>query len=100
MSENKQMKKKVRFEEVPNRPLAQNNIKKSSILKTKGKKKEESKISIKNNEEIKNLPTSEYIQATVQKDVEEGLLNLAKLQPKNPIEFLGNYLIEKSKQSY
>ena len=46
---------------------------------------------------IKNLPTSEYIEATVQKDVEQGLLNLAKLQPSKPIEFLGNYLIEKSK---
>ena len=97
MSENKQIKKRVTFEEIPNRKIIRESIKKASILKIKGKKKEEPQINIKNNEEIKNLPTSEYIKATVQKDVEEGLLNLAKIQPANPIEFLGNYLIEKSK---
>ena len=93
-------KKKVTFQDAPNRHVVQNTIKKTSILKIKGKDKEpQNNNSMKNKEEIKNLPTSEYIQATVQKEVEQGLLNLAKLEPPNPIEFLGNYLIEKSKNS-
>ncbi len=100
MSENKNPKKKVTFEEVPNRHTMNMSIKKTSILKIKGKIKDSKNNNIYNNEEIKNLPTSKYIEVTVQKDIEQGLLNLAKLQPSNPIEFLGNYLIEKSKKSF
>ena len=48
---------------------------------------------------IKSLPTLEYIQATVQKDVQQGLLRVARLKPSNPIEFLGKYLLEKSKNN-
>ena len=48
---------------------------------------------------IKSLPTIEYIQATVQKDVQQGLLRVARLKPSNPIEFLGKYLLEKSKNN-
>ena len=95
MSENKNKLKKVRFGEYQNKPVEINrgSLKNSSILKAKGKSKE------KNKEEIKNLPSFEYIQATVQKEVEQGLMNIALLKPANPIEFLGNYLIEKSKTS-
>ena len=94
-------KKKVTFQDAPNRHVVQNSIKKTSILKIRGKDKEPQNNNnlMKNMDDIKNLPTSEYIQATVQKEVEQGLLNLAKLEPPNPIEFLGNYLIEKSKSS-
>ena len=100
MNGNKTGKKKVTFEENPNRHVVTNTVKKSSILKIKGKNKEENEYNNKpsvNSNDIKNLPTSEYIQATVQKEIEEGLMNIALLQPPNPIEFLGNYLIEKSK---
>jgi hypothetical protein len=48
--------------------------------------------------DVRSLPTSEYIQATVQKDVQEALLVLARRKPNNPIEFLGKYLLDKSKQ--
>ena len=48
--------------------------------------------------EIRSLPTIEYIEATVQKDVQEGLLELARSKPDNPIEFLGKYLYDKSKK--
>ena len=54
----------------------------------------------KNSEEdkIRSLPTIEYIEATVQKDVQEGLLALARERPDNPVEFLGKYLYNKSKK--
>ena len=95
MSENKSKFKKVRFGEFQNKPVEINrgSLKTSSILKAKVKNKEIEK------DEIKSLPTFEYIQVTVQKEVEQGLMNIALLKPSNPIEFLGNYLIEKSKTS-
>ena len=51
----------------------------------------------KNNNKIKELSTDEYFKITVQNELEKGLLNIAILHPANPIKFLGNYLIEKSK---
>ena len=51
----------------------------------------------KNNNKIKELSTYEYFKITVQNELEKGLLNIAMLHPANPIKFLGNYLIEKSK---
>ena len=50
--------------------------------------------------DINSLSTMEYIRETVQADVQEGLLLLAKKKPKNPIEYLGKYLIERSKKKY
>ena len=49
------------------------------------------------NDNNKYLPTDDYIKATVQAEIEQGLLNIAMLHPANPIKFLGNYLLEKSK---
>ena len=46
---------------------------------------------------IKELPTYEYFQKTVQKEVQQGLLNVSKLKPADPIKYLGEYLLEKSK---
>ena len=118
--------------------IIRSNIKKPSILKDKGKKRNELKnekvieviqnneteikekeidkksendlnklneINIevpvysnnKNNNKIKELSTDEYFKITVQNELEKGLLNIAMLHPANPIKFLGNYLIEKSK---
>ena len=51
----------------------------------------------KNYNKIKELSTDEYFKITVQNELEKGLLNIAMLHPANPIKFLGNYLIEKSK---
>ena len=107
--------------------IIRNNTKKVSILKGKGKKtekieelknektieeikkgekKEEKKIeipaetinnNINSDNKMKYLPTDEYFKATIQYDLEQGLLNIAMLHPTNPIKFLGNYLLEKSK---
>ena len=49
-------------------------------------------------DKVRSLPTIEYIEATVQKDVQEGLLALARERPDNPVEFLGKYLYNKSKK--
>ena len=48
---------------------------------------------------MKYLSADEYFRLTVQDALQEGLLNIAMVHPKNPIKFLGNYLIEKSKHS-
>ena len=118
--------------------IIRSDIKKPSILKDKGKKRNELKNEkvmevIQNNEteikekeidqkaengfnklndinievplysnnnsnnKIKELSTDEYFKITVQNELEKGLLNIAMLHPANPIKFLGNYLIEKSK---
>ena len=50
-----------------------------------------------NNRKMKQLPTEEYFKMTIQTELEKGLLNIAMLHPANPIKFLGNYLLEKSK---
>ena len=59
--------------------------------------KREEKINAKSNNPMKNLPSDEYFRLTVQDVLEQGLLNIAMIHPKNPIKFLGNFLIEKSK---
>ena len=50
-----------------------------------------------NKEELRDLPSYEYIRMTVQKEIQQGLLYISKNNPKNPIKFLGEFLIEKSK---
>ena len=54
-------------------------------------------IDYNTNYDMKYLSTDEYFKATVQSALEQGLYNIAMLHPANPIKFLGNYLIEKSK---
>ena len=51
-----------------------------------------------NKDPIKSLPTREYIQATVSKELTEGMLIIAQTHPDNPVEFLGKFLIERSKK--
>ena len=50
-------------------------------------------------DEIRSLPTLDYIQLTVQKEVQQGLLEVARKKPKKPIKFLGEYLVQKSKNN-
>ncbi len=47
---------------------------------------------------INSLPTLDYIRVTVQKEVQQGLLKLAKERPDNPVEYLGKYLIGEAKK--
>ena len=124
MSANKAFNKKVSFRvvgETSYTNVNRSNTKKTSILKskTKNRKKEEEKVQkieevpekkekieykieqpvdIKSNNKMKNLSTEEYFRLTVQDALEQGLLNIALVHPANPIKFLGNFLIEKSKQ--
>ena len=125
MSFNKTHKKKVSFREVndSSREITKrSNTKKTGILKINRNKKEkedikglpqiektkkkekieikiEEPINIKSDNDMKYLSADEYFRLTVQDALQEGLLNMAMVHPKNPIKFLGNYLIEKSKHS-
>ena len=125
MSFNKTYKKKVSFREVndSSREITKrSNTKKTGILKINRNKKEkedikglpqiektkkkekieikiEEPINIKSDNDMKYLSADEYFRLTVQDALQEGLLNMAMVHPKNPIKFLGNYLIEKSKHS-
>ena len=64
-------------------------------------KKEEIKVEIpyksSDDNKMKYLSTEEYFRSTIQTELEQGLLSIAMIHPANPIKFLGNYLIEKSK---
>ena len=123
MSTIRSNKKKVSFLEVGESRktnLKRSNLKRGSILKSRPKmieeekviepienKTEKVKIEIKKEEPIdtksktslKNLPTDEYFKLTVQDVLQQGLLNIAMVHPTDPIRFLGNFLIEKSKRA-
>ena len=122
MSTFKSNKKKVSFLEVGGPKKLNINIKKKSILKSKHKIQEEEKViqpiekinnenkieikkeepivnKNKNKNNLKNLPTDEYFKLTIQDVLQQGLLNIAVIHPTDPIRFLGNFLIEKSKQT-
>jgi len=49
---------------------------------------------------VNSLPTLDYIRITVQKEVQEGLLKVAREKPNNPIEYLGKYLIGEAKKKH
>ena len=80
--------------------------------KKKGKKTKEAKNAYVNNlddgynnddnnfqkTKINSLPTLDYIRVTVQKEVQQGLLNVARVRPDNPIEYLGKFLLGESKK--
>ena len=123
MSTIRSNKKKVSFLEVGESRkanLKKSNLKRGSILKSRPKmieeekviepienKTEKVKIEIKKEEPVdtksktslKNLPTDEYFKLTVQDVLQQGLLNIAMVHPSDPIRFLGNFLIEKSKRA-
>ena len=123
MSTIRSNKKKVSFLEVGESRktnLKRSNLKRGSILKSRPKMIEEEKVieSIENKTEkvkieikkeepvdtksktsLKNLPTDEYFKLTVQDVLQQGLLNIAMVHPTDPIRFLGNFLIEKSKRA-
>ena len=123
MSTIRSNKKKVSFLEVGESRkanLKKSNLKRGSILKSRPKMIEEEKviepienktekvkieikkeepIDTKNKTSLKNLPTDEYFKLTVQDVLQQGLLNIAMVHPTNPIRFLGNFLIEKSKRA-
>ena len=123
MSTIRSNKKKVSFLEVGESRkanLKKSNLKRGSILKSRPKMIEEEKViepienkteklkieikkeepvDTKNKTSLKNLPTDEYFKLTVQDVLQQGLLNIAMVHPTDPIRFLGNFLIEKSKRA-
>ena len=123
MSTIRSNKKKVSFLEVGESRktnLKRSNLKRGSILKSRPKMIEEEKViepienktekvkieikkeepvDTKNKTSLKNLPTDEYFKLTVQDVLQQGLLNIAMVHPTDPIRFLGNFLIEKSKHT-
>ena len=123
MSTIRSNKKKVSFLEVGESRktnLKRSNLKRGSILKSRPKMIEEEKVietienktekvkieikkeepvDTKNKTSLKNLPADEYFKLTVQDVLQQGLLNIAMVHPTDPIRFLGNFLIEKSKHA-
>jgi len=123
MSTIRSNKKKVSFLEVGESRkanLKKSNLKRGSILKSRPKMIEEEKViepienktekvkieikkeepvDTKNKTSLKNLPTDEYFKLTIQDVLQQGLLNIAMVHPTDPIRFLGNFLIEKSKHA-
>ena len=73
--------------------------KKETKIKDKIEIKREEPIIIENKNSTKRLPTDEYFKLTIQDVLQQGLLNVAMIHPADPIRFLGNFLIEKSKHS-
>ena len=91
--------------------MTSNNVENNKDINNTNDNKEEVKLEEKENnqrtktqsskvmskEELNTLPSYEYIRITVQKEIQQGLLYISKNNPKNPIKFLGEFLIEKSK---
>ena len=89
-------KPKIQEEEKVMQPFEE---KKEMKNKDKIEIKREEPIIIENKNSTKRLPTDEYFKLTVQDVLQQGLLNVAMIHPADPIRFLGNFLIEKSKHS-
>ena len=89
-------KPKIQEEEKVVQPFEE---KKETKIKDKIEIKREEPIIIENKNSTKRLPTDEYFKLTVQDVLQQGLLNIAMIHPADPIRFLGNFLIEKSKHS-
>ena len=89
-------KPKIQKEEKVMQPFEE---KKEMKNKDKIEIKREEPIIIENKSSTKRLPTDEYFKLTVQDVLQQGLLNVAMIHPADPIRFLGNFLIEKSKHS-
>ena len=89
-------KPKIQEEEKVMQPFEE---KKEIKIKDKIEIKREEPIIIENKNSTKRLPTDEYFKLTVQDVLQQGLLNIAMIHPADPIRFLGNFLIEKSKHS-
>lgn len=71
---------------------------KSSVNDKPNEMNENRQEAVKNS--AKNaISTRQYLESTVVNAVMQGMAELSKQRPDNPLEFLGNYLINKSKES-
>jgi len=51
-----------------------------------------------NNQNINSLTTRAYLEQTVVPVVMQGMAELAKERPENPLEFLGNYILNQARK--
>ena len=68
--------------------------KSNNMNKTKSEKYEKNTNSL-----LQTLSTRSYLEQTVTDVVMQGMTELAKVRPENPLEFLGNYILSKSKSN-
>ena len=78
---------------------SQNN---ESTEKVSAHNKEETKQT-ENNEKSENIPqqvlsTRAYLEQNVTPVVQEALLECARKRPENPLEFVGNYILNRAKE--
>jgi protein dpy-30 len=67
----------------------------SEILDESGQMNTSNKIKkIEGKDSIKDSGTRAYLEQTVVAIVTQGMSELAKERPENPLEFLGNYLLK------
>ena len=73
---------------------------------TKKKEQEQSKLIQKTNikpgekeiKDIKNIPMQAYLDKTVMPLVLEGMAEVSKMKPENPIKYLADYLMQHSNE--
>ena len=53
---------------------------------------------LKKEDNLKNLSSRAYLESTVVSTVMQGMAELANKKPDNPLEWLGNYIINESKK--
>jgi hypothetical protein len=69
----------------------------SEVLDESGQMNTSNKIKkIEGKDNIKDYGTRAYLEQTVVAIVTQGMSELAKERPENPLEFLGNYLLKHS----
>ena len=74
---------------------------KGSKKSKKSKKKSEKKDEIDNSDNYQQsssiISTRAYLEQNVTPIIQEAMIECAKKRPSNPIEFIGNYLLNRSK---
>ena len=82
-----------------------NNEKRKTTKSNKTKNTNDNKNE-NNNENAYKIPTPEqvvstraYLEQTVTSVIQEALLELARRRPSNPLEFVGNYILDKAKKN-
>ena len=66
--------------------------------KTISVKKEVKEDKSVNEENINELPVGQYLQSTVMPLVVEGMAEIAKIKPEDPLKFLADYLMSHSNE--
>ena len=105
MEERKQQEEAIKRQEVIRRQLLEENLlRKAEEHRIAEEKRKQDLHNLRealiNNEErrIKDLsiPIRRYLTQTVMKDLIDGLVEVSKLRPDNPIRYLGEFLMERS----